>query len=150
MVDNNIIIYEAEEYVNNNLTVSQTAKVLGISKRTLQLHLRRLEQIDNNLYQQVQEKQKLNQQSGRVKGGQTGKSHSHITQEQAEYMASEMIKKNLTYRDAEEEFGIPKSTIYEVLHSDLVNKELRTQLDILAEANNRDMTPEDLLRRKGK
>ena len=112
-------------------------------------HIKR-EQIDKNLYDKVRAKQEQNQQAGRIKGGQTGKSHSHITSEQAEYMASEIIKRSITYREAEEEFGIPKSTIYEVLHSDLVNEELKSKLDTLAEANNRDMTTEDLLRRKSK
>ena len=47
-VDNNVIIYEAEEYINNNLTVKETAIVLSVSKRTLQLHFKRLKQIDKN------------------------------------------------------------------------------------------------------
>ena len=147
MIDNNVIIHEAEEYVNNSLSVEETAKVLGISKRTLQLHLQRIEKIDQNLYKRVQAKQQANQQAGRVKGGQTGKSHSHITKQQAEFIAKEMIKRGLTYRDAEAEFGIPKSTLYEVLHSDLVSKDLKDKLDILAEANIHDITTEELIER---
>ncbi len=72
-VDNNVIIYEAEEYINNNLSVKETAIVLGVSKRTLQLHFKRLEQIDKNLYDKVRAKQEQNQQAGRIKGGQNGK-----------------------------------------------------------------------------
>ena len=45
-----------EEYVNNDLSVEETAKVLGIAKRTLQIHLKRLETIDENLYKKVEEK----------------------------------------------------------------------------------------------
>ena len=59
-----------------------------------------------------------------------------------------MIDKALSYKDAEEKFGIPKSTIYELVHSELVSKELRDKLDILAEANIHDITMEELARRK--
>ena len=62
-------------------------------------------------------------------------------------MANAIITKALSYKDAEEEFKIPKSTIYEVVHSDLVSKELRDKLDILAEANIHDITTEELIRR---
>ena len=55
-VDNNVIIHEAEEYINNNLTVKETAAVLGISRRTLQIHFNRLESIDKNLYDKVRAK----------------------------------------------------------------------------------------------
>ena len=80
-LDNNVIIHEAEEYVSNTKTVEETAADLGISKRTLQLHLKRLEQIDENLHKKVLEKQERAQKAGRVKGGQIGKSHSSYTKE---------------------------------------------------------------------
>ena len=41
MIDDNIIVKEAKEYVSNNKTVEETAKDLGISKRTLQLHFKK-------------------------------------------------------------------------------------------------------------
>lgn len=149
-VEDNVIIHEAEEYVSNTKTVEETAADLGISKRTLQLHLKRLEQIDENLYKKVQEKQECAQQAGRVKGGQIGKSHSHYTKAQAEEIARTMIASNLSYNDASARFDIPKSTIYEILHSDLISEDIRKELDILAEANIHDISSEELLRRKRK
>ena len=148
MIDDNIIVKEAEEYVSNNKTVEETAKDLGISKRTLQLHFKRLQKINENLHKKVLEKQETAQQIGRIKGGQVGKSHSHFTKEQAEKIANTIITKALSYKDAEEEFGLPKSTIYEVVHSDLVSRELRDKLDILAEANIHDITVEELAKSK--
>lgn len=143
-----IIIYEAKEYVCSDMTVSETANYLGISKRTLQLHMKRLEKIDENLYRMVEEKKAASQQKGRIKGGESGKSHSKYTKDEAEEIAKTMICKALSYKDAEEEFKIPKSTIYEIVHSDLVSKETRDKLDILAEANIHDITMEELVRRK--
>lgn len=150
MIDENIIIHEAEEYVSNNKTMKETANDLHISKRTLQLHFKRLKDIDEKLYQEVINKQEKNQAEGRVKGGHLGKATSKFTSDDAERMAKIMVDKCLSYKDAEEEFGIPKSTIYEILHSDLVSKRTKDMLDILAEANIHDLTTEELLRRKRK
>ena len=53
MIDEKIIVHEAEEYVNNNMTIKETADSLGISRKTLQLHFKRLKKIDENLYKRV-------------------------------------------------------------------------------------------------
>ena len=148
MIDKNIIIHEAEEYVYSDMTISETAASLGISKKTLQIHIKRLKKIDENLYKKVEAKKIISQQKGRIKGGQLGKTHSNYTKDEAEKIAKTIISKALSYKDAEQEFGIPKSTIYEIVHSDLVSKETRDKLDILAEANIHDITIEELARRK--
>ena len=44
------IIAEAKEYLNGGKTIADTAKSLGITKRTLQLHLGKLESIDPQLH----------------------------------------------------------------------------------------------------
>lgn len=142
-VDNNVIIHEAEEYINNNLTVKETAAVLGVSKRTLQIHFKRLELIDKNLYDKVRTKQEQNQQAGRIKGGQTGKATSSFDPKLPEIIAKHMIKYELTYESASEKFEIPKSTLYEMTHNPkYVNPDLIRRLDLLAIANQHNMTVE--------
>lgn len=146
MTDNNTIIYEASVYVSNTKTVKETAEDLGISKRTLQLHIKRLEQIDKNLYDAVRKKQNQNISAGRIKGGQNGKVGQKYTKEYAKAIANSMIINELTYEKAAEEFGIPKSTIYEMTHSKFIDPDLIRQLELLADANRHDMTVEDYKR----
>ena len=47
---------EAQEYINNDLTEKQTAEKLGINRRTLQLHLKKLAIINQELYNLVLKK----------------------------------------------------------------------------------------------
>ena len=54
------IIEEAKLYISNDKTISDTACDLGISKRTLQLHIKKLEAINPELYKLVLEKSKMN------------------------------------------------------------------------------------------
>ena len=150
-VDNNVIIYEAEEYINNNLSVKETAIVLGVSKRTLQLHFKRLEQIDKNLYDKVRAKQEQNQQAGRIKGGQNGKATPNFDPKLPEAIASYMIHYELTYEETSEEYEIPKSTIYEMTHNPkYVDPDLIRRLDLLAMANQHKMTVESYIEKNQK
>ena len=131
-VDNNVIIYEAEEYINNNLSVKETAIVLGVSKRTLQLHFKRLEQIDKNLYQ-------------------NGKATPNFDPKLPEAIASYMIHYELTYEEASEEYEIPKSTIYEMTHNPkYVDPDLIRRLDLLAMANQHKMTVDSYIEKNQK
>lgn len=142
-VDNNVIIHEAKEYINNNLSVKETAEVLEISKRTLQLHLKRLELIDKKLYDKVRAKQEQNQQAGRIKGGQNGKTTPSFDPELPKKIASYMIKQSLTYEEASEEYDIPKSTLYEMIHNPkYIDPDLMRRLDLLAIANQHNMSVE--------
>ena len=95
MIDENIIIHEAEEYVSNNKTMKETADDLHISKRTLQLHFKRLKDIDKKLYQEVMNKQEKNQAEGRVKGGHLGKATSKFTSDDAERMLDILAEANI-------------------------------------------------------
>ena len=145
MTNEEKIISEANTYLNSNKTMEETAKELGISKRTLQLHLGRLDVIDPELNKLVLAKKESNQKNGRIKGGQIGKVKPSYTKEEAENIANEIIKHGYTYEEASKRLNIPKSTIYEMVHSKLVSKNLRDMLDAVAVANNKGLTVEELV-----
>ena len=90
------IIQEAQTYLSGDKTIEETAKNLNISKRTLQLHLGKLDIIDPELHKLVLEKKESMQIKGRVKGGTIGKATPSYTKEEAEYVANEMIKNGYT------------------------------------------------------
>ena len=64
---------EAIYYLVHNKSLEETAKDLEVSKRTLQLHLKKLEVFNENLHRIVEERKKENQKIGRInhthKGG---------------------------------------------------------------------------------
>ena len=147
-MDNNVIISEANYYLNHDLTVAQVAIELGISKRSLQLHFKELEKIDLYLYNLVREKQNRNMEKGRILGGMNGKVSPRYSSEDALKIAKTIIKDELTYQDAEDIFGIPKSTIYEMVHSSYIPVEVKAMLEVVALANTKGVLVSDL-RRKG-
>ena len=150
MADNNTIIYEANVYVSNTKTVKETVEELGISKRTLQLHFKRLENINKNLYDDVRRKQAQNIDEGRIKGGKSSKATPSYTKEEATEIANYIVHYGVTYEEASEVFNVPKSTIYEMTHSKYVDPDLIRQLELLADANRHDMTVEDYKRENPK
>lgn len=133
-------IEEANEYITNNLSMEETAKKLGISLSTLQKHFQKIREIDINLYEQIAEKNRRQIKKGNITGGQIGKATRRYTDEEILVIVQEIIKSELSYEEASEIFGIPKSTIYELTHSDAVSKELKDKLDVVAEANIRKRT----------
>ena len=139
------IIQEASTYITNDKTIEETAKDLGISKRTLQLHLGKLEIINPTLNKLVLAKKESMQKQGRIKGGQTGKATPSYTKEEAERVAKEIIRFGYTYEEASKRLNIPKSTIYEMVHSKFVSRDLRDMLDAVAIANNKGLTVEALV-----
>lgn len=134
MKDENII-KEAYAYINNDKTVAETAEELGISKRTFQLHIKKLEIISPELHDLVLEKQKSNQNAGRRIGGAKGKRGVSYTEEEAQTIASEIISQHLTYQEAETIHGRPSSTIYDIVHSSYISLEMKDKLDITATEN---------------
>jgi len=136
-MNNQQIIREAQEYISNDLNERETAEKLGISRRTLQLHLKQLENIDHVLYNMVLNKKKSNIIAGRSKGGKLGKNIPTYTKEDANIVANGIIRESYTYEEAAVTYGIPKSTIYEMVHSDFVPEEVKMQLDLVAAHNNR-------------
>ena len=139
------IIKEAQTYLSGDKTIEETAKNLNISKRTLQLHLGKLDIIDPELHKLVLEKKESMQIKGRVKGGTIGKATPSYTKEEAEYVANEMIKNGYTYENASKRLGIPKSTIYEMVHSNFIDKELKDKLEVVAIANQKGLTVDELI-----
>lgn len=135
MIDENKIIEEARVYISNNKTIEETAIELGLTKKTLINHLKKLKDINEDLYNQVQAKKNRNLTEGRITGGKIGKATSNYTKEEVEKLALLMINNKFSYREAAQQFNIPKSTIYEILHSGLISEEIIKELDILADDN---------------
>lgn len=131
------IIKEANFYLNNDLTEREAALELGISRRTLQLHLKKLGEIDVLLYDAVLKKKESNVKTGRIKGGVQGKATPSYTKEEAIAVANIMLGESLTYEEAAKRCNIPKSTIFEMLKSDFIPEKVRMQLDLLAIRNNK-------------
>lgn len=129
---------EAWEYINNDLTERETAEKLGINRRTLQLHLKKLASINQGLHNLVLKKKESNIKTGRIKGGTIGKvTGPTYTREEANIVANGIIRESYTYEEAASVYGVPKSTIYEMVHSDFVSEETKMQLDLVAAHNNR-------------
>ena len=145
MPDIETITIEAMEYINNDLSVEETASKLGVSKRTLQLHFKIIKEINPKLYELIQIKQKRKHQEGVVYGGQIGKVKPRYTKENATAIAETMINDELSYEEASEIFNIPKSTLYEMVHSDYIDRKIKDELDVLAIANKKRMLVNELV-----
>jgi hypothetical protein len=89
-MNNDQIIQEAKTYISSDKTIEETAKDLKISKRTLQLHLGKLDAIDPELHKLVLAKKESMQIKGRIKGGTIGKATPSYTKEEAEHLVSYM------------------------------------------------------------
>lgn len=126
---------EARIFINNDLTVEETSTQLGISKRTFQLHMSALKVVDNGLYKLVKEKTDKLQIKGRLEGAKKGKRKPNWSKETVFQIADAVIANELTYEEAEKRFGIPKSTIYEMLKSDYIDEDRKTKLDAVVQAN---------------
>ena len=140
MASNKEILQEAFYYIENNLTIEEASKNLGISKRTLQLHLKKLESISPLTFALVKDKKLSNERRGRVKGGTLGKRGTTWTEEQALGVAQAMINGGLTYAEAEETLGIPSSTIHEMIHKGVKDPDTISLLYAITEANKRQMS----------
>lgn len=147
-MDENKIIEEANVYLSNDKTIKETAKDLNISKRTLQLHLKKLEIIDENLYKLVLNKKASNQKDGRIKGGKVGKRGATYTEKEAINIAKTMVEKQLTYQEASLMFDIPTSTIYDIVHSDYIDLDTKLKLDLVSSANRVSQSLEEYVERK--
>lgn len=135
MASDEIILEEADYYLNNDVTIEQASADLKISKRTLQLHLKKLESIDPDKFKLVTDKKKNNERQGRIKGGTIGRRGATWSEGQAKNIAAQMIRDQLTYSEAEDKVGIPKSTIYEMVHKGIEDDYTQSLLLALSEAN---------------
>lgn len=140
------ILKEAEYYLNNDVTIEQASEDLHISKRTLQLHLKKLEEIAPATFKLVQEKKSGNIKKGTIKGGQTGKRGPTWTEEQALQVAMKIINEGMTYKEAEAYFKIPSSTLHEMVTKGVKDFGTATMVYAVAEANRRGMSADEYIR----
>ena len=147
MTNDERILEEADYYLNNDVTIKQASSDLGISKRTLQLHLQKLESISPEKAKLVKDKKLASEKQGKIKGGSLGKRGPTWTKEQAMEIAEAMINKQMTNREAESAFGIPKSTIYEMTHKGIDDEMTESLLYGLAEANRKGIPLDEFLSR---
>ena len=147
MANNNDILKEAFYYLENDVTEEQASIDLGISKRTLQLHLKKLESISPLTFALVKDKKISNERRGKVKGGTLAKRSTTWTEEQALGAAQIMIEGGLTYEEASKVLGIPSSTLHEMVHKGVKDPNTVSLLYALAEANRRNMTVEEYQRK---
>ena len=123
------IIDEAKYYLESSKTLKEVAKELSISLRTLQLHIQKLPEINNDLYSLVLNKQKAAQIAGRKIGGQKGKRTVSYSYEKAQEIKNLIISHQLTYQEASLCTGISTSTIYDMVHSDFISEDDKLKLD---------------------
>ena len=147
MASNEDILKEGFYYLENDVTIEQASVDLGISKRTLQLHLQKLESISPLTFALVKDKKISNERRGKVKGGTLGKRSATWTEEQAIGAAQIMINGGLTYEEASSLLGIPSSTLHEMIHKGVKEPDTTSLLYALAEANRRNMSLEEYQRR---
>ena len=144
------IIEEANYYLNSDKTLKEVAKELQISLRTLQLHIKKLPEINNDLYSLVLNKQKAAQIAGRKIGGQKGKRTVSYSYEKAQEIKNLIISHQLTYQEASLCTGISTSTIYDMVHSDFISEDDKLKLDLIATANKKKITVEEYQERHRK
>lgn len=144
------IIAEAKYYLESSKTLKEVAKELHISLRTLQLHIQKLPEINNDLYSLVLNKQKAAQIAGRKIGGQKGKRTVSYSYEKAQEIKNLIISHQLTYQEASLCTGISTSTIYDMVHSDFISEDDKLKLDLIATANKKKITVEEYQERHRK
>ena len=132
---NEMIKKEAEFYLINNYTVEETASRLHICKSTLQKHFQKLASTNPELYNQVRNKQMMSMQLGRKKGGKTGKRTKSYTVEDAIKIANIFINNEYTLDELSKVTGMPRTTLDEMLRSDVFDKETRSQIELTFQAN---------------
>ena len=144
------IIVEANYYLNSDKTLKEVAKELQISLRTLQLHIKKLPEINSDLYSLVLNKQKAAQIAGRKIGGQKGKRTVSYSYEKAQEIKNLIISHQLTYQEASLCTGISTSTIYDMVHSDFISEDDKLKLYLIATANKKKITVEEYQERHRK
>ena len=138
------ILSEARYYLTHNNTMKEVAVHFNISIRTLQLHFKKLESIDLETYKLVIDKKEINQINGR-KNSFGGKA-SFYSQEDINNICDTIISRGFSYNEASLYFNIPSSTLFELMKR--VDIERRTKLDLLAEANIRNTTTDEIIRNR--
>ncbi len=130
-------------YLIGDKNLQEVAKELGISKRTLQNYIKAVEGTNKELYDAVRAKQEETQKVGRIKGGKNGKRGLSYSPEDAQTIVDFMKTHQATYDFASAATGIPRSTIYEMVHGPYVSIEDQEELDRIAAANRRHIITEN-------
>lgn len=146
MASNEDILKEADYYLENDVTIEKASSDLGISKRTLQLHLKKLESIAPEKAKLVADKKLNNEKQGRILGGTLGKRMPSWTHEEAKKVANQMLNQEMTYREAEDTLGIPKSTLHEMVHNGNIDDETTSLLYALSEANKKGLSVSEFIK----
>ncbi|GEM_PF-4698445 len=144
MTNNEDIKKEADYYLENDVNITQASKKFGISKRTFQLHMKKLEEIDPLKFILVKEKKQGNIKLGTKKGGTIGHKSLSWSELDISEITSYLIENELTYRQAAEELGIPKSTLYELIKTNKDEK-ITSLLFALSQANKRNIPVSEVL-----
>ena len=162
MTKEELIREQANYYLENDVTMQQVGDHFGVSKKTIQLNMKKLSSIDPDLYKLVEDKKRGNLISGMVKGGQNGKPTNMmgntnrkktIGNQDIKDIAELIIFYKWTLREAEENLGISKSTLYdnltrERLGDDLYNR-YATTLEFNKMNTNKDVPRNDDLGNNG-
>lgn len=149
MVNKEQIMQEARYYIeNDDVTVEQTAEYFGISKRTFQLHMKKLLEIAPSMAKLQQEKSQRMQEMrrGRYERNDENTRKANWTSDDAIAVAKYMLENNATIRMAGEHFQIPKTTIHEMISRGIPNDSpVRESLDELIAAHNKDKSQNNYL-----
>ena len=145
MANDEQILNEANYYLDNNVNIDQASIALGISRRTFQLHMKKLEEIHPSKAAMVRVKKEGNIKAGNIKGGQTSKRGVSYSSEEASKAAFEMLEHDESYREAAYSLGIPKSTLYEMINSKGLSPDKIESLYVLAKEENPELELSDFL-----
>lgn len=149
MTKEELIKEQANYYLDNDVTMQQVANHFGFkSKKTIQINMKKLESVDPELFKLVEEKKQGNLVTGMVKGGQNGKptmineegnaiirKPKSITDQEIKDIAELIIFYKWTLREAEENLGISKSTLYDNLTRERLGDDLYNRYTSTLEFN---------------
>lgn len=140
MIDKSIIIKAANYYINNDVTLEQAANYVGIkSKKTLNNYFTKIgtsdKEDEKDLYIKIKAKKEQNSAAGKKKGGQTGSRMSDWSDEDVMKLYNYVDNTLATYRQIEADLGIPHSTAYEMLHSDILDYNQKCRIEQIAAIN---------------
>ena len=139
-----VIIKEATFYLENDMTIEETASELGISKSTLQKHIKRLESINSDLYNKIRLMQEERQKQGRIKGGTLGHRTTIWTNEDALRIADIFITGEYTLDELAKITSVSRSTLYEILTSSVIPEEKRNIIEAIFVANKKGISLDEL------
>ena len=142
MASNEDILKEADYYLEKDVTIEQASIDLGIGKRTLQLHLKKLESIAPDKFILVTDKKKNNEKQGKIKGGTLGKRKPNWTVDEAKEVAKKILESEHTFQSASDELGIPRSSLHEMVTKSKLDDDTTSLLYALTLVHSGKMTPE--------